>query len=63
MIGTEGGQSGAPVYIRYGDKVILIGIHKGYSKEDNLNFCTIISKEVTATLLEWIVKMKVSRRV
>ena len=43
-INTEGGQSGAPAYLRYGDKVILIGIHKGYSKEDNLNFCTVITK-------------------
>ena len=57
-IDTKGGQSGSPAYLRYGDKVILIGIHKGYSKEDNLNFCTIITKEVTATLLEWIVEMK-----
>ena len=57
-IDTEGGQSGAPAYLRYGDKVILIGIHKGYSKEDNLNFCTVITKEVTVSLQEWVMKMK-----
>ena len=43
-IDTEKGQSGSPAYLRYGDKIILIGIHKGYSLEDNLNYCTIITK-------------------
>ena len=57
-IDTKGGQSGSPAYLRYGDKVILIGIHKGYSKEDNLNFCTVITKEIIATLREWVMEMK-----
>jgi len=38
--------------------VILIGIHKGYSKEENLNFCTVITKEIITTLREWVMEMK-----
>ena len=34
-IDTDAGQSGAPAYLIFGDRVILIGIHKGYSGEEN----------------------------
>ena len=40
---TDEGQSGSPVYIIFGDRVILIGIHKGYSGEEKLNYCTMIN--------------------
>ena len=43
---TDEGQSGAPAYIIFGDRVILIGIHKGHSVEDNLNYCAMISEKI-----------------
>jgi V8-like Glu-specific endopeptidase len=47
---TEVGESGAPAYLIVGDKVILIGIHKGYSAEEKLNYCTVITQKMVATL-------------
>jgi len=57
-IDTDGGQSGAPAYLMYGDGIILMGIHKGYSIDDKLNYCTMITKEVIGTLKKWVMKMK-----
>lgn len=42
----------------YGDGIILMGIHKGYSIDDKLNYCTMITKEVIGTLKKWVMKMK-----
>ena len=36
----------------------MIGIHKGYSGEDKLNYCTMISEEMVAILKKWIMDMK-----
>lgn len=57
-IDTSVGQSGSPVYIRHGDKIYLVGIHKGYSAIDNLNYCTVITKEITSALKGWVVEIK-----
>jgi len=56
-IDTAGKQSGAPVYFKYGDIVTLIGIHKGYSEDENLNYCTMITNEVMTILQDWIMKI------
>lgn len=57
-IDTSAGQSGSPAYLQYGDKFLLFGIHKGYSAPNKLNYCTVITKEVANSLLEWVVEMK-----
>ena len=57
-IDTTEGQSGAPAYLIFEDRIILIGIHKGYSQEEKLNYCTVISKEMVAILKKWIMDMK-----
>jgi V8-like Glu-specific endopeptidase len=55
---TEEGESGAPAYLIFGDQVILIGIHKGYSGEMKLNTCIMITQQIVATLKSWIQEMK-----
>lgn len=57
-IDTEGGQSGSPAYLKYGDKIILVGIHKGYSHHENLNYCTAISKQIVETICGWVIDIK-----
>jgi V8-like Glu-specific endopeptidase len=51
---TDVGQSGSPAYLIFGDRVILVGIHNGCSKEDNLNYCTMINEQIFGTLKQWI---------
>lgn len=54
-VDTSKGQSGAPVFIKNNNK--LVGIHKGYSPEDKLNFGTLITKEMIEILRAWGLEM------
>jgi V8-like Glu-specific endopeptidase len=54
-IDTKSGQSGAPVYLKDKTGIKLMGIHKGFSVEDKLNFGVMINSELIAVLKKWAV--------
>jgi len=42
-INTKHGQSGAPVYIKDKENVLLLGIHKAYNTKEKLNAAVFIT--------------------
>jgi len=46
---TEPGQSGSPVFFE-SEKLEIVGIHKGYQTQKNINICTLISQEMIQEL-------------
>ncbi|GHT05949.1 serine protease [Bacteroidia bacterium] len=52
-IDTEAGQSGSPLFVREGDKCVVVGVHRGANKTETENHAISINEGVICRWQEW----------